>query len=413
MKIALIRRQFAATGGAELYLQRLLKALAERGHELHLFASSWEAVPEGARVHPVPVSGSRAHRPLHFADAVAAELDPQRFDCVFSLERTRRQDVYRAGDGVHRVWLQRRREFSPWWKKPAVGLGAFHRNLLRLEAETFEPQNTRHIIVNSEMVRREILEHFPFPADRIHLVRNGVDVARFQQGDRARIRSRFGVKDNEFLLLFVGSGWERKGLKYLIRALELIWKQHAGGLFSEIIDGVQEFGKASQRITREFRAALLGPDLPPEPPREKDALTIPVEKIKLLVVGRGSKPAGCPDDVLFAGPMIDVEHAYAAGDLFVSLPIYEPSSNVIYEALAAGLPVITTTQNGAGEIVEEPSSGTLIENPADTASVARAIVYWWHHRFRTLPVRAAELNLDRNVDETLAILEMAAREKAR
>ena len=113
MKLALIRRQFSATGGAELYLQRLLGMLAERGHELHLFSESWEGAPADVTLHPLRIRASRARRPVAFADCVRQELGVQRFDCIFSLDRTRRQDVYRAGDGVHRVWLQRRRQHAP------------------------------------------------------------------------------------------------------------------------------------------------------------------------------------------------------------------------------------------------------------------------------------------------------------
>ena len=113
MKLALIRCSFSATGGAELYLQRLLAALALAGHEVHLFAESWAETPSGVKLHPVRCAGSRAQKPRLFAEAVQRELAGDKFDCVFSLERTLRQDVYRAGDGVHRVWLQRRREFAP------------------------------------------------------------------------------------------------------------------------------------------------------------------------------------------------------------------------------------------------------------------------------------------------------------
>ena len=118
MKLALIRRRFSATGGAELYLRRLLGVLAERGHELDLFTEAWDDTPPGVTLHPLRIRASRARRPVVFADAVRGELARHNFDCVFSLERTRRQDVYRAGDGVHRVWLQRRRQYSPWWRRP-------------------------------------------------------------------------------------------------------------------------------------------------------------------------------------------------------------------------------------------------------------------------------------------------------
>ena len=362
LKLALIRRKFAMTGGAELYLQRLLSALVKQGHDVHLFTESWHGQTAGVMVHPISVSGVRADLPFKFAEAVKRELKEEHFDGVFSLERTLSQDVYRAGDGLHRVWLERRVSAAPWWKRPFLSRGAFHRNMLVLEVQTLDSKNTGRVIVNSEMVKREILEHFNFPEDRIHLVRNGVDTARFQRGDRAATRARFGVKEDEFLLLFVGSGWERKGLSALIAVL-------------------------------------------PELSRER---------VKLLVVGKGRKPWRTPENVIFAGPMSVTENAYAAADLFTFLPIYEPSANVCFEALAAGLPVVTTAQNGAAEVIVEGVNGSVIAQPDDRAAVVAAIRNW-HGRGRTSrPVKPIfDLSLERNVMETLAVLELAAREKQR
>lgn len=361
LKLALIRRKFALTGGAELYLQRLLSALVKGGHDVHLFTESWQGQTAGVVVHPLPVSGSRAELPLKFAQAVKQELATERFDCVFSLERTLQQEVYRAGDGLHRVWLQRRRATAPWWKRPFLSASAFHRNMLKLEAQTFSPENTGRIIVNSEMVKREILEHFNFPKERIHLVRNGVDTARFQSGNRAATRARFGVKEDEFLLLFVGSGWERKGLKPLISALR------------ELSD----------------------------------------KRVKLLVVGKGRKPWGPPKNVIFTGPMSVTENAYAAADLFTFLPIYEPSANVCFEALAAGLPVVTSAQNGAAEVIIEGVNGSVIARPDNKQAVVEAIRFWME-RQECRPVKTPfDLSLERNGLETVAVFEQAAREKAR
>lgn len=359
MKLALIRRQFSATGGAELYLQRLLQALVKSGHEPHLFAESWEGQLSGVQLHAVPTSGDRAQRPVHFADAVAAELAKHSFDVVFSLERTHQQDVYRAGDGVHRVWLQRRRRFASWWRKLFLSTGAFHRNMMKLEARTFDPANTRHIIVNSDMVRREVLEHFHFPAARIHLVRNGIELNRYNHGQRNSTRERFGIKPDDTLLLFVGSGWERKGLRFVLRAFH----------------------------------RLKAP------------------RVKLLVVGKGQPPFAVPEGTIFAGPMSDVENAYAAADLLVFLPIYEPSSNVVAEALASDLPVITSSLNGASEIITPGKNGTIIPDPRDTDAVAEAIRFWILQRGLAEMPPKEQLSLERNVEETLAVLEMAAKEK--
>jgi len=231
--------------------------------------------------------------------------------------------------------------------------------MLALEAQTFDPKNTERVIVNSEMVKREILEYFNFPEERIHRVRNGVDTARFQRGDRAGTRARFGVQEDEFLLLFVGSGWERKGLTALITALR----------------------------------DLSG------------------ERVKLLVVGKGRPPWGVPKNVIFTGPLSVTENAYAAADLFTFLPIYEPSANVCFEALAAGLPVVTTAQNGAAEVIVERSNGSVIAHSNDREAIVEAIRFWRGCE-ACRPVQTAfDLSLERNVIETLNVLELAAQEK--
>ncbi len=359
MKLALIRRQFSATGGAELYVQRLLTALTAAGHETHLFAEKWQGQAHGVQFHTIDVSGSRAKRPQRFAEAVNAALQQEKFDCVFSLERTLKQNVYRAGDGLHRVWLERRKQFSPWWKRPLVGLGAFHRNMLALEARTFDPANTQRIIVNSEMVRDEIAKHFPaFPQERVHTIRNGVEVKRFKNASRTEARKRFGLKDDDFVMVFVGSGWERKGLPWLLK----------------------------------FMAG-----------RSDDP------SLKLLVVTRDRLRGKVPPNVILTGPLNDVEAAYAAADLLTFLPIYEPCSNVVSEALATGIPVITTSFNGAAELIDAGINGHVLDDPRDFATLGMCVNHW-RSQGRTGCVKTRKpLDLETNVRQTIQVLELAAK----
>jgi len=355
MNIALIRRRFDASGGAELYTQRLIEALHGSGHEVHLYAEAWEGLSPEIRLHRIECRESRARRAWGFAEAVRQTLNPGDYDCVFSLERTLRQDVYRAGDGVHRVWLERRSQFAPWWKRWMIGFGAFHRNLLALERETFSPLNTGRIIVNSEMVRGEIARHFAYPQDRIHTIRNGVRVQRFMGVSRAAARGRWGYGERDYVMLFAGSGWERKGLRY---ALEAARRLEAAG-------------------------------------------------VSLLVVGKGKIPRFAPRNVRFAGPMRDIEHAYAAADLLLCLPIYEPSANVVCEALASQLPVVTCIQNGASEWLSTPGSGEVVEDPSDVGNVMRAIERVRAQKSSRVLVDLEALSLERNVRETVALLERA------
>jgi UDP-glucose:(heptosyl)LPS alpha-1,3-glucosyltransferase len=361
MKIGLIRRRFAVSGGAELYLQRLLSELVVRGHEPHLLSEAWETVTPGVTFHRVLKRGGRSMNPVYFAEGVRDLLKGMQVDCTLSLERTLAQDVYRAGDGVHSVWLKRRRQFSGWWRKPFVGLGDFHQNMMSLEKRTFDPLNTRHIIVNSEMVGREIVENFAFPKDRIHLIRNGVDVKRMGNVDRDLARRRFGIFGSEFVVAFVGSGWKRKGLHFLVRALR--------------------------------RISTLHP-------------------VRLLVAGKGTKPIGCPRNAIFCGPVKEVELVYAAADLLVTLPIYEPAANVVSEALSAGLPVVTSAQNGASELLQDGITGTTVPDPSDAATVSSAISRWVEAGLgKRIQVQGWDLSIARNVTQTLDLLEKVTKEE--
>jgi UDP-glucose:(heptosyl)LPS alpha-1,3-glucosyltransferase len=360
MNIALARREFGAGGGAELYLQRLIGALRDEGHEVVLVTADAKAKPEGVEVRRVLLSGSRSARIAQFDEGVQTVLAGKPVDCLFSLERLSRQDVLRAGDGVHAAWLEQRRRFSPIWKRWLTGRGAFHRAMMALETRAFAPANTRHLIINSEMVGRDVRARFGFPEERMHLVRNGVEVKRWRGGDRDAQRAKWGVAADEFLLLFAGAGWERKGLPFLLSALQ----------------------------------QMADPSL------------------NLVVAGKGRSLRNAPNGVRFVGALGDLENAYAAADLFVFPPIYEPSANVVFEALAAGLPVVTSVFNGAAEVIEEGINGTVVADPSDIGTLVDAIRFWRARpKVRPVPVKA-DLSLERNVRETLAVLELAAAERA-
>src|SRR5436190_10615257 len=109
LKIAFVRRGYSPSGGAEAYLKRLAKGVVDLGHEAQLIASNdWppNEWPFG------PIKHLAATSAIGFADELE-KLRPQ-MDChvLMSLERVRQCDVYRAGDGMHQAWLNRRRKFE-------------------------------------------------------------------------------------------------------------------------------------------------------------------------------------------------------------------------------------------------------------------------------------------------------------
>jgi len=352
MKIGLVRRGHSSTGGAEAYLIRLASALAALGHEPVLITTSeW---PESRWAHR-GIIRLEGDSPEEFASAFASARTG--CDIHLSLERVPGCEVFRAGDGVHSAWLKRRAGFEPLWKRATRWLNPKHGQLLRLEERIFDPANTQAIIANSRLVRDEILSCSGFPAERIHVVYNGLSTPA-APADRMQARAEWGLNERQLCLLFVGSGWERKGLRTAIRAVEAL----------------------------------------------DDAI--------LIVAGRGPADAFRSGRVRFTGPTGELGMLFGAADVFVLPTWYDPFSNACLEALAAGLPVITTPANGVSEIIEPGIHGGIVPE-GDDGALAVEIEKWRAPEIREATrtsrlARAGEFSIERNARETLRVLERVA-----
>jgi UDP-glucose:(heptosyl)LPS alpha-1,3-glucosyltransferase len=213
LKIALIRRGFSRSGGAEAYLKRLARGLCDAGHQGQLVTTpEWPANEWSFG----PLAHVPGKSPTQFADEVEKLRPHLQCDVIMSLERIWRCDVYRAGDGVHRAWLDRRAKFGGAMERIAVALNRKHRALLELEDSPFRHGKARRVIANSQMVKREMIDLYSYPAEQIDVVYNGVPVESFRSvpEKRASSRSVLGLTADEIAILFVGSGWERKGLRF-------------------------------------------------------------------------------------------------------------------------------------------------------------------------------------------------------
>lgn len=327
MRIGFLRRGHSATGGAEAYLLRLAAELHAGGDETVLVTThDWPAErwPFGTIIRVAERS------PEGFASAVAGLRTG--CDVHFSLERVPGAGVFRAGDGVHAEWLRTRDRFEPFWKKLLRPLNGKHRRVLALERAVFDPSGTRAVIANSRLVRDQILANFPYPADRIHVIPNGVGPAAPAPPREAALR-RFGLDGELWRPLFLGTGWERKGLRTAVDAAGM------------------------------------------------------VEDTELLVAGRGPADLYRGDHVRFLGPVSDLPALFAAADMLVLPTWYDPFSNACLEALAAGLPVLTTGSNGFSEIITPGVHGEVVE-PGDAPGFAEAIERW-SNRARLAEAEAA------------------------
>jgi UDP-glucose:(heptosyl)LPS alpha-1,3-glucosyltransferase len=345
-EIGLIRRGYSATGGAEAYLLRLASGLRSRGYEVTLYTTvDWPA----DRWSFGDLVRLDAVRPLEFSRAFQQARKPGQM--VLGLDRVPGCDVFRAGDGVHAAWLQRRSHFEATWKSRLRVFNLKHAALLALERQVFK--SVRLVIANSNMVAREIVHWHNFPESRIRIVPNGIGGA-IPRIPRQEARRRIEIPDQAFCVLFVGTGWERKGLRFAIEAVESL-----GG----------------------------------------DAL--------LLVAGRGNPTRYRSARAKFLGAAGDLPALYSAADVFVLPTIYDPFSNACLEAMAAGLPVVTTTANGFSEILTPGVHGHVVE-PGDVKALGEALEVW---RQRDAARTSADClylarnySIERNVQATLDVL---------
>src|SRR4029077_14493430 len=107
-------------------------------------------------------------------------------------------DVYRAGDGVHRIWLEERLHGASLFARRVVEWSPYHRYVLAMEGRLFASPSLRAVICNSKMVRDEIRERFGLPEAALHVIYNAVDSEVFspQLGQqRAAVRAKLGVLD--------------------------------------------------------------------------------------------------------------------------------------------------------------------------------------------------------------------------
>jgi len=342
-----------ARGGCETYISDLARRLAADHHEVHLYACRWDeaSLPSQLRVHRLaPPSGPRFLRPWRFAAACAGAMQRSNHDVTIGFDKTWGQDVLYPQGGLHVATIEHNlrkyrsaltRGAMRWIKKLDPANWSFR----LLERRQYLGERRPLIVVNSSMVRRHFMRYYSVPEADIHVIRAAIDVNRFIEHDRPRRRlewrQRWGIDPSETLALFVAMNYRLKGLEPLLRALRHLADQP------------------------NFRLLVIGN------PRTKC-----YEQI--------AQRLGVASQVLFAGHCMEMRNAYFAADFLVHPTFYDPCSLVVLEALACGLPVVTTRYNGASELLSPLGEGYVVNDPHDDERLA------WCMRQLLDPVRRGD-----------------------
>lgn len=278
-----------------------------------------------------PQHGMSNHaRARGLAAELAVALPTRDIDCVVGFNRMPGLDIYYAADPCYSVHAAA----SP---RPWLRWSSRHNTWSALEAAVFGSEGAARILTLTAEQERDFAACYGTDPDRFRRVPLPLSPDRGKpvqaDAERAAFRAEFGLEENTCLLLAIGSSFATKGLDRTLRAL------------------------ADLQTTR------LGKDL------------------RLFVVGEGARARywrlarrlRVQDQVQFFGGRADVGRFLLGADLLVHPARRESGGIVLLEALAAGLPVITTASCGFAPAVAEADAGTVLEEPFDQAAFAGAI----------------------------------------
>lgn len=334
-------------GGAETYVADLCRALVDRGHQVELFADSWAegVLSSGVRCTRVPAHGrTTARRIESFAANSVAALRQHRHDCSIGFINTWSTDVLIPQGGVHEGSLQANAQrFRDGWMRGLYLAGKRsnprHRLYRAIERRQYDPDHgARLVIAVSHMVREHLHRFHGVPPERVRVIPNAIDASRLAVAEPNRVRSDYrrsaGLAEDDLVALFVGHNFRLKGLGPLLQALRRrLDRDPSGRPIHALVCGggrIAPFRKQVRRMGLERFVRLIG----------------------------------------FAP---DIRAVFHASDFFVLPTYYDPCSLVVFEALACGLPVITTRCNGAGDVMTEGREGFVISTPAAIDELADAL----------------------------------------
>ena len=326
----------ARGGGAERWTDQHARGLLAAGCRVDLFARSFAGAPEAAVCHEIAVPAGRERR-LRFAAAAERTLRRQRCDVVCDMGDGWRCDVFLPHHGTRAGgFAANSRMLAPWLRplRTAAQRLPRYREFQALARRQYVADG-RTFVALSKRVREDMVRHHRVPDRHIAVIPNGIDTGRFvppTARQRRDGRRRFGLPTDGPVLATIAHNFRLKGVDSSIRTVAAL--------------------------------RLHGIDA------------------TLLVVGKG-KPASyrrlaerldVADQVVFAGDVADPRPCLHAADVFVHPTYYDPCSLVVLEALACGLPVVTTAANGAGELVVGTAAGHVIADPTDVLALCQATI---------------------------------------
>lgn len=341
LRIAIDIRAPDSSAGQQRYLWRLGNWLQAGGHDVHFLCLRRSVAPPGLAAPPAfhalgGQSRSGLHRTVMEIRPDVLLVNPERAWPYRGIG----VNVLRPGYGTQQYrqnlrsfrgaesWLRRALRVAPWTLVARARERRFYTRGPILP----------DVIAVSRYMEREILDSYPVPSDHVHVVLNGVDLEEFSPGNREELRDgerrRWNIPPDAVCILFMGHNFRLKGLWDTLRDVAALRRE---GRDIHLLVAGRGTGRIQRRKARRLTATL-----------------------------------GLSDVVHLAGPIRPAVRAFAAADFLLFPSWHDSFGFVVLEAMACGLPVITTRYAGASEIIDEGESGFLVA-PEDREGVRERI----------------------------------------
>ncbi|MEW5818334.1 MAG: glycosyltransferase family 4 protein [Spirochaetota bacterium] len=333
-----MKATYTPYGGAEKFSNQLIDAFLGAGCAVNLLTLPGQDWPNRHPQLSITTLGQRSRgrimRLVSFQKAVSRHVQSHSYVAIFGIDYTAGQTHLRAGGGTHRTFLRHRDEIRSVPARILRSFSIFHHLKLSYEKKAIESPLLKRLYCNSDMIRQEITASYHIPPQRIKVVHNGVEWQSFEYlfHHKDEIKKQLLVQHQlpatSHFLLFIGSGFERKGLQYAIQGM--------------------------QYLPSEFHLLVVGKGK--EKPYQKMASRLKV-----------------PERIHFLGPQEGASRYFTLADGFILPTHYDPFSNASLEALAMGVPVLTTDRNGCAEVIQSGETGVILSLPIQRGHLRQRI----------------------------------------
>ncbi|NLJ13279.1 MAG: glycosyltransferase family 4 protein [Gammaproteobacteria bacterium] len=333
MQLAFILYKYFPFGGLQRDFMRIALECQQRGHKIRVYTLIWEGdIPDGFDVRIGPVKAfSNHHRNEKFHRWLQADMQQQPVDRVIGFNKMAGLDFYYAADGCYE-------EKAQTLRNPLYRYSNRYRYFSGYERAVFAPESKTQILMISEVQQPFFIKHYQTQAERFHLLPPGI--ARDRRAPinadeiRAEFRTEFNLRDDQYLLLQVGSGFKTKGLDRTLKALASL----------------------PTELRERTRLIVIGQDNPK--PFVVQAAALGLSKQVDILKGRS-----------------DIPRFLLGADLLMHPAYNENTGTVLLEALVSGLPVMVTDVCGYAHYIKDANCGQVLPSPFQQKQLNQALLH--------------------------------------